>query len=214
MTHRDYDTHAWTDKPVRDEALTLLLAGSETTANALTWTWYLLSQTPDAESKLHAELDRVLAGRLPALDDLPQLRYTEGVFAESLRLYPPAWAIGRRAKQDFSIGEYMIPARSIVLMSPWVVHRDPRWFPEPLNFSPERWLAEDAGRPKFAYFPFGGGARMCIGERFAQAEGALLLATLGQRWRFRLEPGHRVETRPLITLRARYGMRMTAEPRD
>ena len=203
-----------TDKQVRDEALTLLLAGHETAANALIWTWYLLSQNPDAEAKLYAELDRVLAGRLPVLDDLPQLRYTEGVFAEALRLYPPAWAIGRRAKQEFSIGEYKIPARSIVLMSPWVVHRDARWFSDPLKFAPERWqTAEIETRPKFSYFPFGGGARLCIGERFAWMEGVLVIATLASRWRLRMAPGQRVDTQARITLRPKYPMRMIVEQR-
>jgi cytochrome P450 len=203
-----------TDQQVRDEALTLMLAGHETTANALTWSWYLLSQNPSAEAAFHAELDRVLNGRLPAFEDLPQLRYTEAVFAEALRLYPPAWAVGRRAKQDYPIGDYLIPARAIVLMSPWAVHRDPRWFPEPEKFDPERWRPEIAERrPKFSYFPFGGGARVCIGERFAWMEGVLVLAAIGQRWCMRLEPGHRVETRAVITLRPKFGMRMTAEVR-
>ena len=204
-----------TDKQVRDEALTLLLAGYETTANALAWTWYLLSQNPDAEARLHAELEQVLAGRLPALDDLSQLRYTEGVFAESLRLYPPAWAIGRRAKQDFSVGEYMIPARSIVLMSPWVVHRDARWFSDPLKFAPERWqTAEMESRPKFSYFPFGGGARVCLGERFAWMEVVLVIATLAPRWRLRMVSGQRIETKARITLRPKHPMRMIAELRS
>lgn len=199
-----------TDKQVRDEALTLFLAGHETTANALTWTWYLLSQNPPAEAKLHAEIDRVAAGRIPGLDDLPELRYVERVFAEAMRLYPPAWGIGRRAIADYQLGGYTIPARSILLMSPYVVHRDPRWFSPPERFDPDRWLPENvATRPKFSYFPFGGGARVCIGERFAWMEGVLLLATLGQRWRLRLAPGHRVETKALITLRAKYGMQMT-----
>ncbi len=218
LAAQDEDGSVMTDQQIRDEALTLFVAGHETTAVALTWAWYLLSQNPQAEALFHAELDRVLSGRLPTFEDLPRLRYTESVFAETLRLYPPAWGVGRRALADLGIAGYTIPAGSIVAMSPWVVHRDPRWFPEPLKFSPERWLAPDAARPKFAYFPFGGGARICIGERFAMAEGVLLLATIGQRWRFRLESGHRVETRPLITLRARYGMRMTAiavsEPRQ
>jgi cytochrome P450 len=202
-----------TDEQVRDEALTLFLAGHETTADALTWAWYLLSQNPDAEAAFHAELDRVLAGRLPSFDDLPQLRYTESVFAEALRLYPPAWGVGRRALEEYPVGDFVVPARSVVLMSPYVVHRDPRWFPEPLAFRPERWLAEDPARPKFAYFPFGGGARVCIGERFAWMEGTLLLAAIGQRWRLRLEPGHRVETHARITLRPKHGMRMIAEGR-
>ena len=201
------------DVQVRDEALTLFLAGHETTANALTWAWYLLSQNPEAEATFHAELDRVLAGRLPCVEDLPQLRYTESVFAEALRLYPPAWGIGRRALEDFQVGEFLIPARSVVLMSPYVVHRDPRWFADPIVFRPERWLTEDASRPKFAYFPFGGGARVCIGERFAWMEGKLLLAAIGQRWRLRLEAGHRVETHARITLRPKHGMRMIADRR-
>jgi cytochrome P450 len=202
------------DKQVRDEALTLFLAGHETTANALTWTWYLLSQNPEVESKFHAEIDRALSGRLPGFDDLPQLKYVEMVFAESMRLYPPAWGIGRRNLEAYQIGEYSIPARSIILMSPFVVHRDPRWFPDPESFDPDRWLPEAAAaRPKFSYFPFGGGARVCIGERFAWMEGVLLLATLAQRWRLSLVKGHRVETRALITLRPKYGMQMTASAR-
>ncbi len=206
-------TGGMTDQQVRDEALTLFLAGHETTADALTWAWYLLSQNPSVEAALHAELDRVLSGRLPSFDDLPQLRYTEKVFAEVLRLYPPAWGVGRRALEDYPLGDFVIPARSVVLTSPYAVHRDPRWFPDPLAFRPERWLADDSARPKFAYFPFGGGARVCIGERFAWMEGTLLLAAIGQRWRFRLEPGQRVETHARITLRPKHAMRMIAEAR-
>ncbi len=201
-----------TDLQVRDEALTLFLAGHETTANALTWTWYLLSQNPDAEARLHAEIDDVLGGRLPCWDDLPRLRETEMVFAEAMRLYPPAWGIGRRALENYRIGSYEIPAGSILLMSPYVVHRDPRWFPEPEKFDPDRWLPDYAvARPKFSYFPFGGGMRVCIGERFAKMEGVLLLAVIAQRWRFRLAAGHRVETRAVITLRPKYGMQMIPE---
>jgi cytochrome P450 len=206
-------TGGMTDQEIRDEALTLFLAGHETTADALTWAWYLLSQNPQAEAALHAELDRVLAGRTPSFEDLPHLRYTESVFSEALRLYPPAWGIGRRALEDYRVGDFLIPARSVVLTSPYAVHRDPRWFADPLAFRPERWLADDPARPKFAYFPFGGGARVCIGERFAWMEGTLLLAALGQRWRLRLEPGHRVETHARITLRPKHGMRMIPELR-
>ena len=202
-----------TDKQVRDEALTLFLAGHETTANSLTWAWYLLSQNPEAEAKLQAEIDDVLGGRLPGFEDAPRLRYAEMVFAEAMRMYPPAWAIGRRAIQDYQIGDYTIPAQSILLLSPYVVHHDPRWFPNPDQFDPGRWHPENvATRPKFSYFPFGGGTRVCIGERFAWMEGVLLLATLAQRWRLRLVPGHRVETKALITLRTRYGMQMRVEP--
>src|ERR1700681_3606177 len=204
-----------TDKQVRDEALTLLIAGHETTANALTWTWYLLSQNLAAEARMHEELERVLAGRLPTFDDVARLPHTSGVFAESLRLYPPAWAIGRRAREEYSIDDYTIPAKSILLMSPWVVHRDPRWWPEPECFRPERWSPEAAEkRPKFAYFPFGGGTRVCIGERFAWAEGVLVLATLAQRWMMRLVPGHPVATQAVITLRPKHGMKMTLESRS
>jgi cytochrome P450 len=213
LAQDDEGSGGMSDEQVRYEALTLFLAGHETTADALTWTWYLLSQNPQAEAEFHAELDRVLAGRLPSFDDLPQLRYTERVFAEALRLYPPAWGIGRRALEDFQVGDFLIPARSVVLMSPYVVHRDPRWFSDPLAFRPERWLTDDSSRPKFAYFPFGGGARVCIGERFAWMEGTLLLAAIGQRWRLRLEPGHRVEKHARITLRPKHGMRMLAERR-
>jgi cytochrome P450 len=204
-----------TDKQVRDEALTLLIAGHETTANALTWTWYLLSQNPEAEARMHKELESVLAGALPTFDDVARLPYTTGVFAETLRLYPPAWAIGRRAREEYSIGDYTIPAKSILLMSPWVVHRDPRWWPEPEHFRPERWTPEAAEkRPKFAYFPFGGGTRVCIGERFAWAEGVLVLATLAQHWEMRLVPGHPVATQAVITLRPKHGMKMTLESRS
>jgi len=205
------------DKQIRDEALTLFLAGHETTANALMWTWYLLSQNPAAAAKFYDEVDRVLQGRLPTFNDLPQLKYTEGVFAESMRLYPPAWAIGRRVKTDYAIGPYTVPAQSILVMSPYVVHRDPRWFPDPDQFQPERWAeaaVAAADRPKFSYFPFGGGTRVCIGERFAWMEGVLLLSVVAQRWRFKLVPGHPVATEALITLRAKHGMKMVAGKRS
>ncbi len=208
------DGAGMTDTQVRDEALTLFLAGHETTANALTWTWYLLSQNPDCEARLHQELDSVLAGRLPQMPDLPQLRYTEMVFAEAMRLYPPAWAIGRMSKAPFDLGGVHIGAKSICILSPYVMQRDPRWFPEPERFDPERWTPEARdSRPKFSYFPFGGGARVCIGERFAWMEGVLILATLAQKWKLRLADGQRVEPLPLITLRTKYGMRMIIQNR-
>ena len=214
LAQDESDNAHMTDKQVRDEALTLLIAGHETTANALTWTWYLLSQNPEVEARMHAEIDSALGGKLPSFEDVARLPYTSGVFAESLRLYPPAWAIGRRAREDYSIGGYPIPAKSILLMSPWVVHRDPRWWPEPELFNPDRWHPDEAAkRPKFAYFPFGGGARVCIGERFAWAEGVLVLATIAQRWKMRLVPGHPVETRAVITLRPKHGMKITLELR-
>lgn len=209
------DGRGMSDSQVRDEAITMFLAGHETTANALTWTWYLLARNPAAEAELHAELDRVLAGRLPALEDLPALRYTEMVLRESMRLLPPAWAVGREALAPFELGGYAIPARTVVVASQFITHRDPRWYPEPERFDPLRWTPEaQAVRPKFAYFPFGGGPRICVGESFAWMEGILLLATLAQRWRCRLAPGARVELLPLITLRPKYGMPMVLERRQ
>ncbi len=202
-----------TDKQVRDEALTLMLAGHETTAAALTWTWYLLSQNPEAEERLRAEWSMVLGGRLPGFEDVPALEYTERVFAESLRLYPPAWAIGRQARREFRMPNFLIPKKALVVMSPYVMHRHKSfWGGNALQFDPDRFTAEaKASRPKFAYFPFGGGPRVCIGERFAWMEGVLLLATIGQRWRFRLAPGQVVDIHPRLTLRPRHGMRMIAE---
>jgi cytochrome P450 len=202
------------DKQLRDEALTILLAGHETTANALTWVWYLLSENPDVERTLHAEIDMVLAGRLPTLNDVPCLHYTEMVFAEALRLYPPAWILGRRAISDYEVANYLLPAGSVIFMSPYVMHRDPRYFPDPLTFDPKRWTPESrALQPRFSYFPFGGGPRQCIGEAFAWMEGVLIIAILAQNWRMRLVPGHPVELLPLVTLRPKYGMLMTLERR-
>lgn len=198
-----------TDAQLRDEAMTLFVAGHETTANALTWTWYLLSQHPDVEARMHVEIDSVLAGRIPIADDVAKLRYTEMVFAESMRLYPPAWTLGRRVLSDYRVGEYVLPEGSIVLMSPWVTHHDARYFPEPFKFDPERWTPEAReSRPKFSYFPFGGGPRVCIGEQFAWMEGVLLIATIAQQWKMRLAADQIVEPKPMITLRPRYGMRM------
>jgi cytochrome P450 len=203
------DGTGMTDEQLRDEMMTIFLAGHETTANALTWTWYLLSQNPEVEAKLHREVDEVLQGRLPAAEDYPNLSYTEMVFAESMRLYPPAWIIGRRALNDYQIKGYFIPARSILLMSQYLMHRNERYFPDPLKFDPERWRPEAReSRPKFSYFPFGGGPRLCIGEHFAWMEGALVIATVAQRWRMRLVEGHPVEPQPIVTLRPKYGMKM------
>ena len=191
------------DEQVRDEAMTLFLAGHETTANALAWTWYLLAQHEDVEAKLHAELDAVLdGGRAPAFEDFARLRYTEMVVAESMRLYPPAWAVGRLATKDVEVGGYLIPRGSLVLLSQWVMHNDPRFFPDPARFDPERWTPEaKASRPAFSYFPFGGGPRRCIGESFAWTEVVLLVSAVARRWRMRLVPGHRVETQHRVTLR-------------
>jgi cytochrome P450 len=200
-----------TDRQLRDEVMTLLLAGHETTSNALLWTWYLLSLNPVAEERWREELRAVLGGRAPTIDDVPALRYTEMLLAESMRLFPPAWGVGRRALRDVTLGGFMVRAGCIVALSPYVMHRDERFWPDPLRFDPERFTPEArAARPRFAYFPFGGGARSCIGEPFAWMEGVLLLAAIGQRWRLRLVPGHPVEPQALITLRPRFGMKMTA----
>jgi len=209
------DGGAMTDEQLRDEVMTIFLAGHETTANALTWTWYLLSQNPEAEVKLHEEIDRVLEGRLPTFEDVAQLKYTEMVLAESMRLYPPAWALGRLAMTDSEIGGYLVPKKSLVLMSQYVMHRDQRYFPEPLRFDPDRWTAEvHESRPQFSYFPFGGGTRRCIGEGFAWMEGILLIATLAQQWQMRLVANHPVALKPVITLRPKYGMRMVVKRRQ
>ncbi len=197
------------DKQVRDEALTLFLAGHETTANALTWTFYLLSQNPEAARLLHEEIDRVLSGRNPTYADLECLPYTRMVLSESMRLYPPAWIVTREALEDVDIGAYLLPKGATVLLSQWIVHRDGRYYPEPLRFDPRRWTPDQvAARPKMSYFPFGAGARVCIGEPFAWMEGTLLLATIAQKWDLRLEPGFPVEPLAQITLRPKHGMRM------
>lgn len=208
-------TGGMTDEQVRDEAMTIFLAGHETTANALSWTWYLLSEHTEVETKLHAELDAVLGSRLPEMSDVAQLKYTEMVLAEAMRLYPPAWAIGRLSLKEHEIGGYTIPARSLILVSPYMMHRDARYFPVPERFDPERWTTEAReSRPQFSYFPFGGGPRRCIGEGFAWMEGILLIATIAQRWRMRLVPGHPVKAHPVITLRSKHGIRMTLERRE
>ena len=204
-----------TDQQLRDEAVTIVLAGHETTANALTWTWYLLSQYPEVERELHRELDDVLDGRTPTLEDLPKLRYTEMVFAESLRLYPPAWSVDRIALESYQAGEYTVPQGAVVVLSQYTMHRDPRYFPNPSRFDPLRWTPEEkAKRPKYSYFPFGGGNRLCIGEQFAWMEGVLILATLARHWKLRLAPGQTVRTQPLVTLRPRHGIRMILERRS
>ena len=215
LTAQDEDEGGgMTDQQVRDEAMTIFLAGHETTANALMWMWYLLSSAPDVEAKLHAEVDRVLQGRLPGLGDLASLQYVERVVTEAMRLYPPAWIIGRRAIDDYQLGDYVAPARSILVMSPYLMQRDPRFYTDPGRFDPDRWTPEfRAALPKFAYFPFGGGPRQCIGESFAWMELILLTATISQQWRLRLVPGHPVVPQPLITLRAKHGMRMTVGKR-
>jgi cytochrome P450 len=199
-----------TDQQIRDEAMTIFLAGHETTAVALTWTWYLLSQNSGVETRLHEELARELDGRSPTVADLPRLTYTEQVLAESIRLYPPAWVIGRRASVDVDLDDYRIPAGAIVILSPFLTHRDARWYPEPLRFDPDRFTPEQRSlRPRYAYFPFGGGPRVCIGEGFAWMEAQLLLATLAQRVRLRSAEGQQVALHPRVTLRPRGGLPLT-----
>jgi cytochrome P450 len=214
LAARDDDGSRMTDKQLRDESITLFLAGHETTANALSWTWWLLAQNPEAENKLHAELGRLLGGRVPTLDDVPKLKYTEQVLTESLRLYPPAWGTARIAMEDHEIGGYHIPKGAGVSLTQWTMHRDPRWFTDPERFRPERWEDGLAKRlPRFAYFPFGGGPRQCIGNTFALMEATLVLATIAQKFRFHLVAGHPVVPLPSITLRPRHGIRVFLEAR-
>jgi cytochrome P450 len=203
------------DLQIRDEALTLFLAGHETTANALTWTFYLLSQNPEKEAKFHRELDEVLGDKTLAPEDYPHLKYTERVLAESMRLFPPAWTLGRLAIEEHEFGGYKIPKKALVLASQFVMHRDGRFWENPENFEPERWerlSVKEAGN-KFIYFPFSKGVRSCIGEGFAWTEGVLLLALLGRKWRLRLAPEQKIALQPMITLRPKYGMKMRIEKR-
>src|SRR5262245_12333415 len=213
-TDEDEGGRRMTDEQVRDEAMTLFIAGHETTSTALTWTWYLLSENPEAERRVHEEVDAVIGTRPATIADVPRLKYTEMVLAESMRLFPPAWVIGRRNVDEYTIGDFSIPAGSLILMSQWVMHRDQRYFAKPTVFDPERWTEEaKQTRPKFSYFPFGGGPRVCIGESFAWTEGVLLLATIAHRWRMRLVPDHAVRPYPLVTLRPRSGVKMIVEQR-
>ena len=210
------DGSGMSDLQLRDEVMTLLLAGHETTANLLAWAFHLLGQNPESEAKLHAEVDAIASSSLGA-DDLQRLPYTRAVLAETMRVYPPAWIVGRRAMTEYALGEHLLPARTIVLMSQWIVHRDPRWWPDAESFRPERWLpggsALDPARPKFSYFPFGAGTRVCIGEQFAWLEGTLALATIARRWKLRPLAGAPAVPQPIITLRVRGGLRMTAVKR-
>ena len=205
-----------TDSQIRDELVTLLLASHETTANALAWTWYLLARHPAAATHLHAEIDAVLGGsRLPHAGDLPDLAYTRMALAESMRLYPPAWLLGRVAVEDHDVRSYVIPRGSFVVLSPWVVHRSSTYFADPEQFEPERWRAERRnGHPRFSYFPFGGGSRGCMGEAFAWMEGVLLVAIIAQRWRFRLlDESLHPEILPALTLTPKSGIHVTVERR-
>ena len=215
LAARDEDGLGMSDRQLRDEVLTLLLAGHDTTALALTWAWVLLAQHPASRMALDTELERVLGGRPPTASDVPQLRWVEHIIAETLRLYPTAWVLGREAIRDAQIGGQHIARGTSVLISPWVVHRDPRWFDEPDAFRPERWADGLMQRlPRFTYFPFGGGQRVCLGASFAQLEASLLLATIAQRFRLELtDPARPVEPWPVVTLRTRRGVPMVLAPR-
>ena len=212
MASRDQDTgEAMSDQQLRDEVVTIFSAGHETTAQALTWTFYLLSTHPEAAQRLRDEVRAALGDARPTLADLPRLGYAARVLKESMRLFPPAWAISRRAEAEDRIGGYRIPAEGFVLLCPYLTHRHPDFWENPETFDPDRFLPERSqGQHRFAYVPFGAGARMCIGSNFAMMEAQLVLASIVQRYRLALVPGHPVELEPLITLRSRTGMRMTA----
>jgi cytochrome P450 len=202
LAAQDDDGTRMTDQQLRDEVITLFLAGHETTALALAHTFYLLSKHPDIERRLHAEITSVLGARLPTADDVRSLPFAERVLKESMRLYPPAWTVGREVAEEVEVGGYTLPKGAQILASQWIVHRDPRWFPNPEGFDPDRWAAEGAkDMPRFAYFPFGGGPRTCIGSHFAMMEATLLLAVILQRFRIELLPGQRLTLKPSVTLR-------------
>jgi cytochrome P450 len=208
LSARDDAGEGMSDTQLRDEVLTLVLAGHETTALALGWTLLLLAQHPEVCTRLRAELGEVLGDRSPTVADLPRLRYTDAVFKESMRLYPPAWSTGREAAEEVTVGGLLLPKGTQVWLAPWAIQRNPEYFPDPTRFDPSRWEAERARRlPRFAYSPFGGGPRMCIGTAFAQMEGVLLLAAIVQRREVTLAPGQSVETDPAITLRPKHPIR-------
>jgi cytochrome P450 len=212
---RDEETgQGMNDRQIRDELMTMLLAGHETTANTLAWTWYLLSQHPEVEQRLYTEVDEVLGGALPTVEHLSDLKYTNMVLEEALRLYPPACILSRKAIADDELCGYPIPANSMVLVSPYAIHHHPSYWPDPERFDPERFTPEHiAERPHYAYFPFSSGPRMCIGSSFAMMEAQLILATIVQRYRLCLVPGHPVEPQMLVTLRPKYGLKMTLHKR-
>lgn len=203
-----------TDMQVRDETVTMFAAGHETTAVTLIWTWYLLATHPDLQRRFQAELDDVIGDRAATLDDLPRLAFMDQVLAEALRLYPPIWFWGRMAFQPFDLGGYHIPAGAFLLAPQLIAQRDARFFDEPSEFRPDRWTPEfRANLPQFAYYPFGGGPRRCIGEGFAMMEAKLILATVGRRWTMHHDPRHNPEMLPLISLRPKGGMPMFLERR-
>ena len=211
---RDENGEGMSPRQTREEAMTILTAGYETTARALTWTWYLLASHPEAREKLDKEVDEVLGGRAPGFEDLGRLSYTEMVFKESMRLLPPVWGLSRLVAEEDEVGGYRVPKGSRVVLSQYVTHRHPDFWGEPEKFDPERFAPEAvAGRPKYAHFPFSGGPRQCVGKEFAIMEAKLILAAIAQRYRLFLVPGHPVEPEPSFTLKPRYGVRMTLERR-
>jgi cytochrome P450 len=211
MAARDEETgEAMSDGQLRDEVMTIFLAGHETTANALTWTLYLLSRHPEVRRRLEREVAEALGGRAPTAADLPKLGYALAVVQESMRLYPPVWLVMRRCERDDVIAGYRVPAHDFIALPPFIIHRDPKLFENPEGFDPDRFLGERAAQiPRFGYLPFSAGPRVCIGNGFALMEAQLVLASLVQRFRLDLVPGHRVELHAAVTLRPRHGMRMT-----
>jgi cytochrome P450 len=208
------DGSSMDDKQLRDEVATLMLAGHETTANALSWTWMLLAQNPECDRKLTHELRRVLQGRSPTVEDLPQLRYAENIIKESLRLYPPVAIFGREAIADYNLDNYCIPAGCVVTISQWVMHRNPKYFDLPEEFIPERWENDLEKRlPRGVYIPFGDGPRVCIGKGFAQMEAVLLLATIAQKYSFSLVEAYQIVPQPSITLRPERGIKVRLQNR-
>lgn len=213
---RDEETGTgMSDKQVRDEVMTIFLAGHETTANTLSWTWYLLSQNPEAEQKFHEELDRVLGGRRPTHDDIDQLKYTRQIVWESMRVYPAVWAVNRQVVKEVEIGGRLYKPGDTLMMSQFVMHRNPKYYEEADRFLPERFEGDLLKQiPQFGYFPFGGGPRVCIGNHFALMEATLLLATIGSRYKLRLAPDHHeVRPEPLVTLRPKNGLKMVVTAR-
>ncbi len=214
LAARDEDGGRMTDRQLRDELMTIFLAGHETTALTLTWAWYLLARNPEAEERLGAELEEVLEGRAPTVADLPRLRYAEWAVKESMRLYPPAWAVGRQCVRECEVGGVRVPVGMQVFGFQWVIQRDPRWFTDPHAFRPERWGDESVSRlPRYAYFPFGGGPRLCIGNYFATMEAVLILSTVARRFRLRLAPCAHVEPLPTMSLRPKGSVPVRLERR-
>ncbi|MGE3799654.1 MAG: cytochrome P450 [Candidatus Kapaibacterium sp.] len=215
LAARDDDGSGMSDEQLRDEAITIFLAGHETTANLLTFAFYLLSRNPKKRELLEEELDRVLGNRNPTVDDLPNLTFAKQVVKETLRLFPPAWRVGRENIESWKIGKHEIPPKSQIFACQWILHRDPRWFNEPEEFLPERWTEEfEAGLPRYAYFPFGGGPRLCIGYAFAEMEAALVLSTIARQVRLNYSEESEPELYPSITLRPRDGLRVEIQRRS